>query len=203
MFGRKRLKMSVLSESKLSAHVLSLCFYLGSLIGCLTSRYMVDSEPLRHYVQRYVSCAVEGIVSYHLVPMICDTVCIPLLVVLLGVTILGPFGIPCLFFYRGFCFCLSVSAFVSCFGLAGLLFSFVLLGISALIWAPPFLLLGCKGWRCAHLIAARSFGEQRGQTRPERAFLVESLFCLLMIVLSAFVEFWMISLLLPVVGKAL
>ena len=203
MCGRKKCGHAAWSECDCYVLVLSLCFLLGGLIGCLFGRSVSDGAALDSYLRQYTGSMSEHMVSLRFLPMLFDTLRIPVLVFLLSLSFVGFVGIPCIFAVRGFCLCLCVSCFVDTFGLGGTFMAFVLFGLSALVSIPALFLLGVHGLRRCRAMSRSSFRNSRGALLPEGAFMTASGISFVLVFLSSLIEFWIIPLLLPVAERLL
>ena len=80
---------------------------------------------------------------------------------LLGFTALGILGLPLLFSVRGFVLAFSIAAFVRMFGGTGGVLAFLLFGVSGLVSAPVFFILGVQSLGAAQALAVRFLGDGR------------------------------------------
>ena len=203
MCGRRKCGHAAGSGCDCYVLVLVLCFLLGGLIGCLFVRSVSGSGSLDGYIRQYTGSMAEHMVSLRFLPMLFDTLRIPVLVFLLGLSFVGIVGIPCIFAVRGFFLCLCVSCFIDAFGLRGTFLAFVLFGLSALISMPALFLLGVHGLKRSRAMFLCSFRHSRVPQPPEGLFMSVSGIAFVLVFLSALVEFWIIPLLLPAAGRLL
>lgn len=127
--------------------ILSACFLLGGVAGCLFAA-LSDSQgalELGTYLEDYLRLAGEGGLSSGLWPVIWNRLRYLLAALILGATAFGVVGLPILIGVQGFFLSFSVGCFCRVFGGAGLLPAFALFGLPALLWAPVLFLAGVPG----------------------------------------------------------
>lgn len=181
-------------------------FLLGGLAGCLFARAVSGSgaEALTTYLADFFTAIRGDNVSMSgFFSALWTVIRWPLLVLLLGCTAVGIVGIPILFFLRGFLLSFTVCAFVRVLGSTGVLFSFLLFGISSLITVPVLFLLGVE--TLLSVAQARDQpGKQRGpallQGLRDPALARGHVFCLLALVLATLWEAYLVPII--VVGSA-
>lgn len=117
--------------------VLSVCFAVGALGGFFFSGWNRDSAGLLDYLGRYFQMAGQGNGAEPTVwSSVWDLARWPLAAFLLGSTAAGALGIPALLVARGFLLAFSAATFARLFGLAGIVASLAVFGVTALVAVP-------------------------------------------------------------------
>ncbi len=140
--------------------LLSGCFLLGGIIGCLFSALSdgQGAQELSAYLEDYLLLAGEGGVSGGLWPVLWERVKVLLAALILGATAFGAVGLPILMGVQGFFLSFSVGCFCRVFGSAGLLPAFVLFALPALLWTPALFIAGVQGFVYARMLLNRGLG---------------------------------------------
>ena len=142
---------------------ISISFFLGSAAGCglAASTGGEASESLSAYLQAFLVASGAGeMQAPSLLPLIWETFRWSALVVLLGFTVLGLFGIPILFAARGFVLSFAVATFIRLLGGMGGVLAFLLFGLTGLISLPVLFVLGTQGMGTSRQLAGRAMGEK-------------------------------------------
>lgn len=197
MARRKKWKVDLLSGQAAALLVLSGLFLVGGVAGCVAAGLISDpGGALLDYVRGYLELLASGGMSVRFLSVLWQTVRFPLAALLLGFTALGVVGLPALFAVRGFLLCYAVSAFYRLLGLAGLVPSFVLFGISALFWLPVLLQLGVQGLLGSYSLLRRATGDGRYPLCYDSGFLVRCGLCAAVLFLCAGLEYLVVPALL-------
>jgi len=162
MARRKKWRVDLFSGRSAAVVLLASLFALGSVAGCVSAGLICDpGGDLLDYVRGYLVLAAEDGASPHFLSVLWQSVRIPVLTMVLGLTALGVVGIPMLFAVKGFVLCYAVSAFYRLLGPVGLAPAFVLFGLSALVWLPALFGLGGQGLLSAYGLLRRTMGDGR------------------------------------------
>lgn len=184
--------------------ILSVCFLLGGVAGCLFAA-LSDGQgalELGTYLEDYLLLAGEGGLSSGLWPVIWGRLRYLLVALILGATAFGVLGLPILIGVQGFFLSFSVGCFCRVFGGAGLLPAFALFGLPALIWAPVLFLAGVPGLQRSRMLLNRVL---HGGGKPAAVYSGE-LWCRagLCVGLSlgcALLEYWVVPVLLEACAR--
>lgn len=126
----------------------------------------------------------------------------PLLVVIFSLGRFGLFGIPAVFFLRGFLFSFCISTFAQTLGRQGLLFALMLLGVESLLSIPVLFVLGTQGLFGATR-AKRCRQGAKQATGIERRMLLCGALCLAVLLFCTLWELVFLPLLLSGAAKSL
>lgn len=140
----KRIRMTK-AESR-ALYLLSGCFLVGSLLGCLLSvRACEGEEALLTYLKQYLTAAKAGVTDAPgVLTVLWDVFRYPLACMLLSFVPAGRWMIPSIMAVRGFFLSFAVSAFVRLFGSNGLLVAAGAFLPSALVVIPCMILWGIR-----------------------------------------------------------
>ena len=202
MATRKKWKVNLISGRAAALLLLCVFFACGGVVGCVCAGAITDpGNTLLEYVCGYLDLAATGAMTRSFWGVLWRTVRVPLAGLLLGFTPFGVLALPILFAVRGFFLCYAVSAFYRLMGFVGLLTGFVLFGLSALLWLPAFLWLGCQGLNQAYAFLRRVMGDGRYPLCMESGFFLRCGLCAAVLVLCAVVEYMAVpALLQQIVG---
>lgn len=165
--------------------IMAVVFVIGAIAGCtLASRVDGSGEDaLINYLDGFLNVAVSGdSIKPKLMTLLWKSIRWALVVFLFGFTPLGLIGVPVLFLIRAFLLSFSIASFFRILGVNGLLFSFVLFGITGLIYIPILFVLGIQSFLNAGSIVGRITGESRRSTGIKRS----DLFCCCICFLALF-----------------
>ena len=143
--------------------VLSACFVLGGLLGCLLAAYVSagGEDALSVYLDTYLTAIRAGTLNApDPLAALWENLRYCTICALFGFTALGAFLIPALFLARGFLLTFAMASLVRRLGSGGLLLSFAALGIPAVMTVPPLFLLGVQGFLTARRMAGLETGER-------------------------------------------
>lgn len=197
MARRRKWKVDLLTGQAAALLLLSGLFLGGSVAGCVCAGLIRDpGGALMDYVRVYLKLLGSEGVSVPFLSVLWRMMRIPLLVLFLGLTALGVVGLPVLFAVRGFLLCYAVSAFYRLLGLSGLAASFVLFGVSALVWLPVLLQLGVQGLVGSYGLLRRATGDGRYPLCYHSGFLVRCSLCAAALFLCAVLEYLLVPVLL-------
>lgn len=194
MGKRTRKKWDLPSGQGGALAVLSLAFALGGGVGCLLAA-LADGEggqELCAYLSDYLVLAENGQVSSGLLQIFWEHMRYLLAALVLGFTALGVVCLPVLFGIRGFFLSFSVTCFCRVFGGRGLLPAFVVLGLSALFWAPALFLTGVQSLSSAQQLLRRLLGDGRGSISLQGAYWCRAGLCIGLTFLASLLEFWVV-----------
>jgi len=115
-----------------------------------------------------------------------------LLVLFLGFSLLGTFGLPVLSGIRGFYLSFSISAFIQAFGVEGWPAAFSLFGISALITVPCFFLLASQAFAASADLGKVLIGSGKilAGTLYGSHYLIRTILCFLGILAAVLIELY-------------
>ena len=197
MHRRKKWNVGLFSGEAAALALLSVCFLLGSVVGCFITGVMdTDSgTALQEYVQEYMSYQTEQTVRPAFFSLAWNTFRLPLLTFLMGFTTLGIFGLPVLFSIKGFLLSFAVSSFYRLFGSAGEIPAFFLFGLSAMIWLPVLFHLGVQGMLASYGLLRRAAGEGRYPLGYNYRYLVRSGLCAAALAMSVALEYLVVPVL--------
>lgn len=122
-------------------------FALGTLSGCLfvASVSGGGNAALMAYITDFFLAAQSGtLTGPGLFSAGWTVLRWPLLVILLGCTVVRFVGIPVVLFLRGFLLSFTAAAFVVVLGRVGVLFAFLLLGVGSLVTVPVLFILSAR-----------------------------------------------------------
>lgn len=153
---------------------MSMCFLVGSVIGCLMSGIisMQSGAVLLDYVQEYIAVFARADVRPAFASVVLETIRFPFIALVLSFTALGVLGLPLLFAVRGFMLSFAISAFYRLFGAVGYAPALVLFGLSAVIWLPALFHLGVQGMLASYSLLRRAVGEWRHPLPYDYGYLV-------------------------------
>ena len=184
--------------------VLSGCFLLGGIVGCLFAALSdgQGAQELGAYLGDYLLLAEEGSVSGGLWPILWGRMKYLLAAVVLGATALGTVGLPILIGVQGFFLSFSVGCFCRVFGPSGLLPAFALFGLPALLWVPSLFLAGVQGLTNARNLLNRAIGTggRGGCGFGGEQWRCVGL-CVGLILCCAFLEYWVVPVLLEACAR--
>ena len=186
--------------------LLSGCFFLGGLAGCLFAA-LADGQSARElsaYLADYLLLARDGGLPADLGPLLWERMKYLLAALALGITALGVPGIPVLMAARGFFLSFSVGCFCRVFGAAGLLPAFALFGLPALLWAPALFVAGVQALGCAGLLLRRTLGRESGGglLPPDRETLARMGLSVGLTLGCGLMEYWVVPVLLEACARA-
>ena len=130
-----------------AAVLIAVPFLLGGLAGVLACRAAAlgGTEELAGYIGAYVRASVEGTAEGPGVwPLLWGSLKYPLAALVLGFTALGLFGLPVLFFLRGFLAAFALAAFTAVYGAAGTPLALLLAGAADLAAIPALFVIGVQ-----------------------------------------------------------
>ncbi|NBI11463.1 hypothetical protein D1641_15835 [Colidextribacter sp. OB.20] len=190
-----RKKWDLPLERKAAFAVLAVSFLLGGGAGCLFAALSggAGAEELCAYLSGYLGLAAEGELPRGLWPLMWGQLKYLLAAFALSLTALGVAGLPVLFGIRGFFFVFPVACFCRVFGGRGLFPAFLLVGLSALLWAPALFLMGTSGFLTARQLLRRTSGEG-GLFSPVCWYQAGA--CLCLTLAAGLLEFWIVPALL-------
>lgn len=190
MGKRTRKRWDLPSEYGLALAVLSAAFLAGGVIGCLFVRFagQEGAQELSGYLADYLRLCGEGMAARSFWPSLWGQLRWLLLALLLGLTAAGLLGLPALFLARGFFLSFSAACFYRVFGGAGLLPTFALFGLPALLWAPALFLAGAQGLAQGAGMCQRGGGDGLSPFQNP-AFWVRAAVCLGLIFLCGMLEY--------------
>lgn len=127
--------------------VLLISFSVGVLAGAGFAFFLEPSSELAEYLREYCAALSLGELRAPFVSVLWDCVRWPLLLAVLGLTVLGIVGIPALFLVRGFLMAFSTCTFGVLLGLRGAAVAAALFAVTALLGLPALFMLGCGALR--------------------------------------------------------
>ena len=156
--------------------LLSAFFVFGGLIGVLFLRFLAPAEgaSLCGYLSDYLKLVGHGGSYGSWWSFLWEGLRLYLAILIFGFAVWGMVGLPVLFLERGFFLAFGSACFWRVYGVRGLIPSFVLFGIPALLWAPVLFLMGTSG-----LIRAQNL--LHGTSVRDSFFLRRSLACLCLV----------------------
>lgn len=179
--------------------VMAIVFFVGGLAGCALAN-QVDGNgeaALIGYLEGYLSIAASGeVIRPELITLIWKTVRWPLFVIALGLTPVGLLGIPILFLMRAFLLSFSVASFFHVLGTHGLLFGFLMFGLSGLLQIPVLFILGIQSFLNAGAITGRLIGEGRRKAINVRSIFICCGVCAIILFLCCLLEYYTVPMLL-------
>lgn len=179
--------------------VMAVVFFFGGLAGCtLVNRVDGNGEAaLSSYLEGYLSIAASGeVVRPEFITLIWKTIRWPLFAIVLGLTPIGLFGVPILFLMRAFLLSFSIASFFHVLGTHGLLFGFLVFGISGLLQIPVLFILGIQSFLNAGAITGRLIGEGRRNSFNVHSFLICCGVCAIILFLCCLLEYYTVPTLL-------
>lgn len=184
--------------------LLSVCFLLGGVAGCLFAA-LSDGQgalELGTYLEDYLLLAGEGGVSGGLWPLLWGRVKYLLAALILGATAFGVVGLPILLGVQGFFLSFSVGCFCRVFGGAGLLPAFALFGLPALLWVPALFLVGVQGLQRSRVLLNRVLsGGGKMAAVYGRELWCRAGLCVGLTVGCALLEYWVVPVLLEACAR--
>ena len=179
MTRHKRLKMDNPSGYTVAIWIVGIAFSIGGIWGCIAGG-MVSGENgdqmalfLMHYLE---TAATEG-VPVHRVSVLWQQVKFPLCISILGFTALGVVGIPIIIGMKGFFLGYGMTCFCRVLGVSGILPSFILLGLPALVWAPALFVLGAQSFLAAVVLLSRTLGARNDIAPYTKLYFIRSGLC--------------------------
>lgn len=189
--------MDLLSGQAAALILLSVCFFAGSVAGCIAAGLVGDpSGLLLDYIRGYLELLSQGGIAAGFFAVFWQTIKVPLIAVLLAFTALGIAGLPALFAVRGFLLCYAVTVFYRFLGPMGLVSGFFLFGISALIWMPVLFRLGVRGMLSAYGFLRRATGDARYPLWIDGGYLICCGVCAAALCVCAMLEYFAVPALL-------
>lgn len=173
--------------------VMAVVFFVGGLAGCaLVNRVDGSGEAaLSDYLEGYLSITASSeIVRPELITLVWKTIRWPLFAIVLGLTPVGLLGIPILFLMRAFLLSFSIASFFRVMGPHGLIFGFLVFGVSGLLQIPVLFILGIQSFLNAGAITGRLVGEGRRNPIRKRMFLFCCGICIIVLFVCCFVEYY-------------
>lgn len=195
---RIRKKWDLPSEQTAALAILAAAFLLGGIAGSVFVSVSSEAgaQELSGYLTGYLELAETEDLPRSLWQVLWGQLKFSLGALALGLTGLGVIGLPVLFGVRGFFFVFPVACFVRVFGGSGFFPAFLLLGLSALLWAPALFLIGVSGFLSAQRQLRRSMGEGRGEIPTGGAYWSRAGLCVGLSLAAGLLEFWVVPVLL-------
>lgn len=195
---RIRKKWDLPSEQTVALVMLAAAFLLGGITGSVfvSMSSEAGAQELSGYLTGYLALAETEELPRGLWQVLWGQLKFFLAALALGLTGLGVIGLPVLFGVRGFFFTFPVACFFRVFGVSGFFPAFLLLGLSALLWAPALFLIGVPGFLSAQRQLRRSMGEGRGEIPTSGAYWSRAGLCVGLSLAAGLLEFWVVPVLL-------
>lgn len=149
-------------EVPLGMIILTSSFLLGGVLGLfLASLVTGEGEVnLSAFFLSYFTAIQEGSATPNLITSIWTNLKTPLLAFIFGFSFLGVVGIPCLLGMEGFILAFSISSLCRLMGMSGLIPSFFLFCLPAMIWIPMVFLISFQSFYAALLLWRRGKKEE-------------------------------------------
>ncbi len=162
-------------------------FFLGGLLGFLFAGLIPREGEigLTSYFTDYLQAAKLGQTEANLFTVFWGNLKFPLFAFFMGFSFLGTVGLPLLFGVEGFIFTFSVSTLCRVLGVSGLIPSFLLFGLPALLWAPALFLLGLQSFYAA----IQLWGRARREDVYPKGYFFRALFCFFVLCGNVALEF--------------
>lgn len=142
---RKRVHLWTLGglEQMRALGSITLCCALGSVAGCWCSAFLEreGAQALRAWLDSYISLSRSDLGGGRWLPVLWQTLRLPLMLTLLQFTVLGMLMIPLLMGVRGFLFSFAVTGFVRAYAWRGLLAALLLFAPLGLVELTALFLL--------------------------------------------------------------
>lgn len=174
--------------------ILGISFLLGGLLGCFfASLISGEGESIvAESFLAYFSAVKEGRDNPNFWLSLWHNLKPPLLAFFLGFSFLGIIGLPLLFATEGFIFTFSLSILCRLWGITGLIPSFFVFCLPALLWMPLFFLLGFQSFYAAMIL----WGRGKKEEAYPKGYFFRSFLCLSAILFSSAFECFLLPLLL-------
>lgn len=170
--------------------ILAISFALGVFAGCFLADCVSGEgdEELRNYFTGFLEYS-GSLPNPNLIRVFWSTFRWHIITLCLGISAIGLIGIPVLFVLRGFLLAFSAASFYSVFGLEGLLFSFVILGITGIISIPVLFVLGVRGFLASGASAGRLLGTGGKRLLVDRSTVLCFCVCFAVLTICALIEY--------------
>lgn len=195
----KKWRLDLLSGHSAALVLLSVCFLLGSVFGCIGASLFRDEQGI---VRQGMAAALSSLSQPQLWDCVCCAGLFCLCAFALGFTAFGTVGLPALFACRGFLLCYAVGVFYHLWGFPGLSAALILLALPALFWMPAFFALGAQGLPASWLLARRQHGKGKTLCICNRSFWPRCALCALLILLCSCVEYVCVPALMRMINGA-
>lgn len=152
-----------LSDGLIPTAILTVCFLVSALAGCMTVSLSGDSSAasMSSFLHSYLALTVDGKEAWpSFGAVLWEFSGWPLLILLLGFSALGALFIPVVFCMRGFLLSYTIAAFTYVFGAAGLLAAAAVFGLNALVSVPVLFAVGTVTFPSSLRLAKGVFGER-------------------------------------------
>ena len=172
--------------------IISIIFLIGGLAGCsLVGQTNGEGEAtLSRYLDGFINIvSSDEMVKPKFLFILWKAIRWPLLILFLGLTPIGLIGIPVLILIRSFLLSFSIASFYQVSGTEGLFFSFILFGITGLIYIPILFVLGIQSFLRAGTIIGRIAGENRRTTVLKRSETIRLGVCIIALFILSFIEY--------------
>lgn len=138
--------------------ILSSSFFMGGVLGFFLASLMTEDGQgtLADFFLSYFQAISEGSYETSLFTSLWSNLKVPLLIFLLGFSLIGTIGIPLLFAVEGFLFTFSISTLCRLLGVTGLIPAFFLFCMPAFLWIPVLFFMGLESFQSATLLWRRT-----------------------------------------------
>jgi len=181
---------------------LSGCFLCGILAGCFWADSVTESggAALSEYVTGYLAVLQEeGAKGGSLFTTFWDLFRWPVVTVLAAFTVPGLIVIPAIFLVRGFLLSFATACFVRVLGSTGIIWAFVLFGVSGMLSLPVLFILGTQGVVSCRQLCLRLMGVRSGKERIfGNEYMIRCGLCMVLLLICIFLEQFIVPVLLTV-----
>lgn len=174
-------------EQRSALLCLAACFVAGAVGGCFFAGALDEDSAtnLFDFFGGYFTSIENGqALHFSLLSAVWEVLRWPLVVFVLGFTVLGVVGLPVAFCVRGFLLSYAVSVLVRLYGAVGLVAALAVFGFSGFFVLPALFTLGVDAFRAAGSMAGNLLGDRKTFS-PGQGRLLRTGCCSLLLAMSA------------------